>query len=58
MHSGAFRCIVFCVLTVGPLGVRVDLGPGFVRHVGARGLQLGGRVLHLWLALRRETERK
>lgn len=57
-REGAFRCLVFCVLTVRPLGVGVDLGPGFVRHVGPGGLQLGGGVLHLRLALRRERKQE
>lgn len=56
-------CVVYiyiyiCVLTVGSLGVRVDLRPGFVRHVGSRSLQLGQRVLHLRLALRREKQQQ
>lgn len=43
---------------MGPLGVRVDLRPGFVCHVGARSLKLGEAVLHLRLALRRKEEQK
>lgn len=34
----------------------MDLRPGFVRHAGPRSLQLGWRILHLWLALRREKK--
>lgn len=46
-------CAPVYILTVWPLGVRVDRRPGFVRHIGSRSLQLGRGVLHLWLALRR-----
>lgn len=50
-------CCVY-VLTMRSLGVGVDLRPGFVRHVGSRSLQLGQRVLHIWLALRRKRKEK
>lgn len=46
------------VLTMRSLGVRVDLRPGLVRHVGSRSLQLRQRVLHLRLALRRKENRR
>lgn len=38
--------------------MRVDLRPGFVSHIGPRGLQLWQRVLHLWLALERKHNNK
>ena len=44
------------VLTVRSLGVRVDLGPGFIHHIGSRSLQLRQRVLQLRLALRRKKQ--